>query len=111
MNKKVTVAKFPENGVRTQMPTRPAKRRIAIHVFSIDNGACIQKQLDCLFAAKSSGTMQGSFGLRPDVSHEAPCFRVRPCHTIWIRTVRDQYLDDKIVGGAICLAQRRVQPQ
>ena len=85
VNGKVTVTEFPENGAGAEVPTGPCERRISIHVFDVDDRACIQEKLDGLFGAEGCGTVERSFTFRPDVSHEATRFSGFFRHAVGIR--------------------------
>ena len=56
------MTQLPQDRRRPQMPARPAQRRFAVHVFGIDERACIEQQLDGLFGAKGSRAMLGAIG-------------------------------------------------
>src|SRR5438477_7515850 len=85
-NRKVSIAKFSQNGVWSRVPTRPAKRRVSVHVLGIDPRTSIQKKLNGLFSTEGSGPMKGGLGLGSAISHEATRFNRRLGGSIWIRT-------------------------
>lgn len=85
VNPKIAVTELPKNGSRTQVPTRPRERRIAIHIFGIDFRSNIQKKLDGFFGSECCSAVEGSFGFRSAIAHEATCFSRCFCRAIWIR--------------------------
>jgi hypothetical protein len=74
VNREVAIAELSEDRIRARVPTRPAERRISIHIFYIDRGTCFQEKLDGRFAAERSGSMKRRFTLRSAVSHESSSF-------------------------------------
>ena len=65
------------------MPACPWQRRVAVHVFGIDDGAGIKKKLNGLFGSKGGDSMKQRFTFRSAVAHEAGAFPL----CIWQRIV------------------------
>src|ERR1700730_18846773 len=83
-NRKVSIAEFSQNRVRSRVPTGPTKRRLSVHIFGIDLCACIQQKLNGLFSTEGSSPMKGRFGLGSAISHEATGFDRCLGDAIWI---------------------------
>ncbi len=53
----VAVAKQAKNRRRTEVPTGPGERCIAIHVIGVDARARVEQQLDSFFVPESGGAV------------------------------------------------------
>lgn len=109
MNAKSAITKFPENGSRAKVPTRPSQRGISIHVFGVFGHPCVKKKLDALLSAKGGGAVERGLGFRPDIAHEAVRFHGWFGHTIGICPRREQNLDDLGMGRTFGFAECGVQ--
>jgi hypothetical protein len=109
MNPELAIAQLSENGRGTQVPACPCQRRIAMHVFGIDDCPRIKKKLNSLFGSKGGGSMQRRFTLRSAVAHEAICFDIGRRRAIRIGTVHQKHLENAVVRRAIGLAKGCVE--
>lgn len=109
MNPELSITKLPQDRGRTQMPTGPAERGIAIHILGIGAGSGLQQELDRRFAAEGGGPVERGFRFGPAVPHEAAGFRARQAHRLGIRASGQQHPDHVMVGQAARFAQGGVQ--
>ena len=109
MNPKLAITQLSENGRGTQVPACPCQRRIAMHVFGIDDRARIEKKLNSLFGSKGGGSMKRCFTLRPAVAHEAVGVYIGRRRAIRIGTVHQKHLENPVVSRAICFAKDCVE--
>ena len=109
MNPELPITKQPQDRGRTQIPTGPAERGIAIHIPGIKSGAGLPQELDHRFAAEGGGPVERRFRFGPAVPHEAAGFRARQAHRMGIRSSVQQHPGHLVMGLAARLAQDRVQ--
>ena len=100
----LTVTESSENRVGTRIPTCPCEWSVSIHVASLNVGPRIQKHPDGVLSAERRSAVQGRFGLRSAIAHEATRFNRRPGNTVGIRTIAKQHFENEVMSKPISRA-------
>src|ERR1700719_708996 len=83
------------------MPTRPAEGRIAVGVFGVELGACVQKKLNGLRAGEGGGSVKGSFLPSAAIAHESSALGRGLRRKIRISASFQQHLYNQMLRSAV----------